>query len=226
MVRRSEQALKLLRDKYPPSLLRTRADDVVRTARFTIVGRITTPTLKAKAEEFGELELRPARLLALRALGDEANKEIVIDAATYGAQGSAKWLATGVQVDTYRGLRITATGQVDQWPQQPGQYLCGPDGVGAGNGGANNIWGNVQWGNVQPIRNQVWVGGGGGGALLGRIGENGATFVIGSQATRSPKTAGQLYLQIAPSPWNCPSTGAYRVTITSGPFADDHDRDE
>ena len=35
-----------------------REDDIIRTSKFTIVGRITTPTLKARAEDFGELKRR------------------------------------------------------------------------------------------------------------------------------------------------------------------------
>jgi hypothetical protein len=216
-VRRVQSVLSQIRQKFHPRLLRRREDDVVRTAKFTVVGRITTPTLKAKVEEFGELDLRPERLLVIRWLVGEMTKDAVIDAAIYGSPGDRKWLDTGVRVDPYVGLRITATGQVDLWPQQPGQYMAGPDGqVGAGGGG-------VVVGRGRPVRLGT---GTSGGELVGRIGEDGRPFLVGSRHTQTPGEAGKLYLQIVPSPWGNASTGEYRVKITTGPFADDNDGDE
>ena len=47
------------------------------STQATIVGRITTPSLKARAEDFGELELRPGRLLTLHCLTGDERKEIL-----------------------------------------------------------------------------------------------------------------------------------------------------
>lgn len=211
--RRAEAAIKKIREKVHPRVLRRTEEDVVHTAKFTIVGRLTTPTLKAKAEDFGDLELRPAKLLSIRWLDGEARKEVVIDAATYGSPGSRRWLDTGIRVDSHRGLHVTAAGRVDLWPQQPGQYMANPDGQERALGGAAMVI------NGRPVG--FGGSGGSGGELMGRIGESGTPFVVGSRYTQIPKEAGTLYLQIAPSPWGNPSTGEYRVTITTGPFPDD-----
>jgi hypothetical protein len=150
----------------------------------------------------------------MRWLEGESEKQVVVDAARYGGQ-QVQWLDTGVRVGPEAGLKVTATGQVDLWPQQPGQYLASPDGQGGGG--------------AVPGRGRglVVVGGGDrGGALVGRIGEDGTPFLVGSRYTRTPRTEGKLYLHIAASPWGNPSAGEYRVTITTGPFEDPGDREE
>ncbi len=215
--KRADLAIRRIRENVHPRLLRTRDDDVVRTVKFAIVGRIVNPTLKAKAEEFGELELRPAKLLAIRWLAAEASKEVTVDAATFGSQGGQKWMETGIRVGPHMGLKVTAMGQVDLWPQQPGQYMAGPDGNNGG-GGRGMMMVN------QPVR--IGKATGAGGELLGRIGADGVPFVIGARHTQTPKDAGVLYLQIVPSPWGTASAGEYRVTITTGLFADESNTDE
>jgi hypothetical protein len=216
--RRAEAALKAIREKHAARFLRLREDDTIRTNKFSIVGRIVTPTFKAKAEDFGELDLRPGRLLAIRWLAADTKKEVVVDAPTYGAPGNAKWMGTGIRLESHVGVKFSASGQVDLLPQQPGQRVVGPDGGGNGNGmmafggkGARFFNPNVG----QP-----------GGELMGKIGETGQPFFIGSRHSLSPKTAGQLFLMIAQSPWGCPTTGEYRVTVSSGAVLDDEEGDD
>jgi hypothetical protein len=91
-------------------------------------------------------------------------------------------------------------------PQQGGQRICGPDG-NSGKGRFNN-------------NGQV------GGELLGKIGDTGTIFFVGSRHILNPKTGGQLHLLIAQSPWGCPSTGEYHVTISTAPLLDDPDGDD
>jgi hypothetical protein len=212
IARRAESALKTIREKTPARLLRARPDDLVRTNKFSIVGRITTPTLKAKADDFGDLELRPARLLAIRWLAADTRKEVAVDAGMYGGPGNNKWMATGIRIEPHTGLKITATGQVDLLPQQGGQRLVGPDGQSGG----------AAWGGRNKM---AWMNNNGqtGGELLGRIGDTGPTFFIGSRYSHAVKTGGQLFLMIAQSPWGCPSTGEFRVAVTQGSFAPDED---
>jgi hypothetical protein len=211
--RRAEATLKTIRDKYPARLLRGREDDVVKTGKFSIVGRIVTPTLKAKADDFGELELRPARLLAIRWVSADTKKEVVVDAATYGGQGNNKWMATSIRIEPYVGHRITATGQVDLLPQQGGQRMVGPDGMGGGMAFGRKV-------GFFPGNGQT------GGELMGRIGDSGMPFFIGSRHTMTPRTGGQLFLLISQSPWGCPTAGEYRVTVTSGPLMDESEIDD
>lgn len=212
--RRAESTLKAIREKYPARLLRSREEDLIRTAKFSIVGRIVTPTLKARADDFGDLELRPARLLAMRWLAADTRKEVVVDAPTYGIPGNAKWMATGIRLEPHVAVRITAKGQVDLMPQQIGQHVCGPDGMGGGGRfGRKGV-------RFMPNNGQV------GGELWGRIGDSGTTFFVGSRHTLTPKTGGQLQLLIAQSPWGCPSSGEYRVTVAAGATPMDGDDED
>ena len=55
--KRAQIAMKTIAEKVPARLLRLREDDRIRTTKFTIVGRIVTPSIKARAEYFGDLSL-------------------------------------------------------------------------------------------------------------------------------------------------------------------------
>jgi hypothetical protein len=115
---------------------------------------------------------------------------VTVDAAKHGSQ-SEKWLDTGTVVDPNLRLIIKSEGQVDLWPQGPGQYLATPKGyTTAGKGGTHMA-----------------------GTLLGRITATGKIFVIGDNYEATPEQEGNLFLHIVPSPWNNDSTGTYRVRI-------------
>jgi hypothetical protein len=90
-------------------------------------------------------------------------------------------------------LLATADGQVDLWPQGPGQYVCGPKGYTTAGKGVSYM----------------------AGTLLGRIGENGKIFVMGERYDGTPGEEGRLYLHIVPSPWNNASSGTFQVHITT-----------
>jgi hypothetical protein len=92
-------------------------------------------------------------------------------------------------------LEITAEGEVDLWSDGSRQYLTGPDGYKACYGSSGN-----------------WAP----GTLLGRIGEQGAVFVIGKRHQGVAARDGNLYLRIAPSPWNNSSEGSYAVKVETG----------
>src|SRR5206468_3077906 len=123
-----------------------------------------------------------------------------------------KWMATGIRIEPHIGVKITAAGQVDLLPQQGGQRICGPDGHG----------GFVGRKGMMMMNNNGQVG----GELMGKIGDTGMTFFIGSKHAFTPKTGGQFFLLIQQSPWGCPSAGEYRVTVTSGPLMADDDGDD
>jgi hypothetical protein len=55
---------------------------------------------------------------------------------------------------------------------------------------------------------------------MGRIGEDGAAFVIGERYADTPRRSGTLFLHIIPSPWNNASSGSYQVRIVQGPQAE------
>jgi hypothetical protein len=204
---RVELALKRIRAKIPAKHLRLREDDLILTPAFTIVGRIRTPTIQARAENFGDLSVRVSQLRVIRMMGNGREVEVNVDAAKHVANGG-QWLDTGFEVHSNTRLAVTAVGQIDLWPQGPGQYVCGPQGYGAAGRGA--VGGN-----------RIVLGNGPGmaavgqypGALLGRVGDNGPIFIIGEHFQGTPGREGRLYLQIGPNPWNNPSQGTFQVRI-------------
>ena len=207
---RAKDIVQKLQAKYPKKDLRTNTDDRVVTATQTLVGRILTSTVKTKGEYFGEFEHKLAHMRMLRAVGSSAPEvDLTVDAATYANAG--QWLETGYQLDGKSTVLVTAKGLVDQWPQQPGRYMCGPGGNFQGGGfpGGQMI---MPGGKVQikaGLNNQIY-----GGLLIGRIGEDGEPFIIGDRHEIKAETVGKLYLQIGPSPWNCATTGSYEVKIS------------
>jgi hypothetical protein len=204
--RRAKDVLKKLEAKYPKKLLKTETDDKLVTRAFPIAGRITTPSLKATTDLFGEVDFALAKMDTLRAIAPAATGDITvtIDAAKYAIAG--KWMETSVEVDGRVALTITAKGSVDTWPQQPNQWMAGPAGNGGGGIGGRIIL------NGQLI--QQAQAGMSGGALFGRIGESGEPFFIGERYSGTPAGDGKLYLTIGPSQWGSPSTGSYEVKIT------------
>jgi hypothetical protein len=196
VTRRANQALDEIRKKVPESKLRVREDDLIQTAEFTIVGKVLNPTIRTKSAIFGETQLNISDLRGIRWLGLQAEIEVVIDATKY-AVNAAQWMDTGLELGEGDELAITASGQVDLLVN--GQNVTGPAG-------------NPQFG-VAPGTSHPP------GALLGKIGPSGQTFLIGENFKGSAKGEGKLYLQIAPSPWarhgNAVS-GSYTVKITGG----------
>ncbi len=174
-------------------MLRLRQEDVIVTPTFTIIGRITSPILKARAEYFGDLQVQVAGVRHIRWLrGGSSDTEFAVDAAKYASQQLA-WMETDFYVDGISKLVIEASGQVDLWPQGPGQYMSQASGY-------------MQGGKRGPHFS---------GTLLGRIGTDGEPFVIGSRYAGTPNREGRLYVHIVPSPWQNESSGSYQVKITS-----------
>ena len=188
----------------PKKDLKILVDDRVITPTFPIVGRILTPSIKAKADYFGTVELSLADMRTMRAIAVAGfDVDVTVDAAKYAVRG--QWLATNFQVDGRSTVVITAKGLVDLSPDDPGQMMSGPGGYRAGIAGPGG----------------GGFGGGGKGAkgvskasaglLIGKIGENGDTFIIGERYEGTPTQDGKLYLQINPSTYSTQSTGTYDV---------------
>lgn len=197
---RSKAALERIRQKLPEDLQHAREDDLIQTAEFTIIGRITAKTIRATTPIFGESQLRVSDLRGIRWLGCQAEVEISLDATKY-ANGS-QWLNTAIEIGADEELELAATGQVDLMSNNPGQFVTGPAG-------------NAQWGRG-PTPHPP-------GSLLGRIGETGAVFVIGENYKGTVKKDGRLYLQIAQGPWgHNPVSGNFRITIKGGRDTNEH----
>jgi hypothetical protein len=207
--RRAKKLVKQLQANHPKKDLKSSDEDKVVTPRFTIVGRLLTPTVKAKTDLFGDVELALAKMRALRAVGGASHEaQVTVEAAKYANAG--QWLETSFEVDGRSPLVITAKGAVDTWPQGPGQYMVGPSGMQggmAGNpfGGGFIAGRRFGGGMVGPVQ---------GGVLVGKIGEDGEAFMIGDRFEGTPDREGKLYLHIGPSPWGCQSAGAYEVKIS------------
>jgi len=193
IIKRAILALDKIRAKHPPRNLRLREDDVVATSAFTIVGKITTPLLRAKNANFGELDLKLPTLRSVRCLSAAFETEVAVDAARYGSAPN-QWMDTGFEARSASRLLIMASGTVDLWPQPGGgaMYHSTPNGY---RGGA-------------AIGQQLP------GLLIGKIGDDGSVFTIGERYDGPPARDGRLYLHIVPSPWQNASAGCYQVKIT------------
>jgi hypothetical protein len=183
--------MKRIAEKHPPELLRMKEEDVIHTSEFPVIGRLVSPTIKANSAHFGNLDLKLSdlRTVHLRAAG--GSSEFTVDATKHG--GGLEWLDTGVNVDASVRLVIHCDGQVDLWPQGPGQYLTNPKGYTTAGKGSTYM----------------------AGALVGRVGEVGKVFLIGERYDGAPGEEGRLYVQIVASPWNNASTGTYRVRVST-----------
>jgi hypothetical protein len=210
--KRAQDAIAKIKAAVPAKDLQLTADDKIVTARFTIVGRILTPAIKAKSEYFGDAEHSLAKLRQMRLILDSRGTEVAVDAGKYAK--ADQWLDTGISVDSSGALAILASGEVELRPSLPGTYVSGPRGytrtagAAAAFGGAGpGVGGKGKKGGMDgPVRLYP-------GTLLGRIGDNGDTFIIGDRYEGAPDRDGKLYLQIMPSPYDTTSTGSYQVKV-------------
>jgi hypothetical protein len=206
VARRAKDAVKSLAETVPAEKLNLPRHDTVVTRAFTIVGQVETPSLKVRSPYFGATSVKLADVRGLRCPGNEQEAKVVVDAARYGGQQET-WLDTGIEAHAGGALQITATGSVDLQPIPGGgaTYVVGPDGAGG----------------VRMGRGGGFPAGGGrgvaraGGVLMGRIGENGKAFVVGSHFEGTASEDGKLYLRITPSPYNSDSSGTYEVRVTT-----------
>jgi hypothetical protein len=195
VVLRSEDSLKKLESKLEEGKPELNDYDVVETAEFTVKGRLVAGMMCVRTKYFGETILKFTDIRSFISVGQPCNVELSLDAAKYGKMNQSEWLETSSSVSSGQQLTVVASGRVDQWPQQPGQYMVGPEGLANGNrfgmGGSTGLPGQV----------------------MGRIGTQGSEFPIGAAYKGKVTESGKLYLRIGASPWNCPSTGSYKVTV-------------
>jgi hypothetical protein len=223
--RRAKDAIKTLTDTLSADKLHPPRFDTIVTLDFTIVGQIETPTLKARTPYFGETSLKLAEIRGMKWLANERETKVAIDATRYGASQEA-WLSTGIKLRAGAGVMVTATGSVDLRPTaaDAGSLVVGPDGRspirgggGFGPGGGRPGGGAGGAGGRGPGARPV---GGDGvqapGALIGRIGEYGKVFVVGSHYEGTAAEEGTLYLRIVPNAAGTETSGTYDVRVLTG----------
>lgn len=183
--------MQTIRANHGDGRLNAPAADMVH-ADFAISGRILEPSLKAASPHIGSLTLKLSDLRTI-VVGGDKETELTIDAATHGSGG--KWLETDIALTAGQRLLVTADGQVDLWPQGPGQYMSTPKGY------------------TTAGKDSTFMA----GSLIGKIGEGRAAFLIADRHEAKAAVDGKLYLQIVASPWNNASTGSYRVRLKTAP---------
>ncbi|HZZ79915.1 MAG TPA: hypothetical protein VFE62_15455 [Gemmataceae bacterium] len=202
---RAKVVMQKLQAKFPGKDLKVKTDDRVVTPTFPIVGRIVTQSVKAKADYFGAVELSLADMRTLRTMGSVGGDvDVKVPADKYAVRG--QWLATNFHVDGRSTIVITARGLIDLSPDDPGQMMAGPNGYRAGIGGVAG--GGGGFGKKASAKSSA-------GMLLGKIGENGDSFIVGERYEGTPAQQGRLYLQINPSPYSPTSSGSYDVRATT-----------
>jgi hypothetical protein len=210
VTRRAEQAIKSLAEKIPAEKLHLPQHDTVVTSEFTIVGQVESAKLKARSSYFGETSLNLGEIRSVRWLANGRESKLVVDAARYGGQQEV-WMDTNIEIRPGMSLQISATGNVDLMPNQPGNMVVNADGL--------NQRGAANFGNVAQMaakgrggrvaQQQVF------GSLVGRIGDRGRTFLVGSRYESPVAEDGKLYLRIMPSPYGTESSGSYDVHVNS-----------
>jgi hypothetical protein len=200
VVHRSEAALKLLESKLEEGKPELNDFDLVETTEFTVKGRIEVSSMSVRTKYFGDTTVNFTDIRSFHAIGTSSHVELSLDAAKYGKMSQSDWLETSINVSSGQSLEVSASGQVDQWPQAPGQYMVGPEGL-ANNGNRLVALGGMGGSSGLP------------GQVIGRIGATGTSFPIGASYKGKVTETGKLYLRIGASPWNCPSTGSYKVIV-------------
>lgn len=175
--------IRAMEEKYPKDKLKTDDRDFIHTSSFPVVGMVKSPTIKVTSKHFGDITLKPGDLESIRLAGTDSRDFTL-------RYGTADWTDTEMHLDGGDRLYVTASGSVDLWPAQPGQFLADPNGN------------QTNWHNGFPA-----------GALLGKIGAGGTPFRVGDAYTVTG-SIGRLYLKINGSPWqNAPGNGSYKARV-------------
>lgn len=194
VAKRAAGLLKTLREKYAASKLMDRKQDMLHTVGFPVQGEIQDKEFRCVSDTLGELKLKIHSIVALTA-HQSLTTDLTLNADYFGTEFGT-WMDAGISVTPGTTVNISAAGQVELWPQTPGQYLTGPEGH-APTAGRNGFRA---------------------GALVAKIG-SGQPFVVGESISRladaSPSGVdqGRLFLAIVPSPWNQRSAGGYTVKV-------------
>jgi hypothetical protein len=196
--KRVEAILKDIRARVPASKLQTRLTDILRTSDSIVAGQITAATFRVRSELFGELKVPVAQLREVRSLLPGSDVNVAVDASKYGSRTT--WLETEFEVTLGTRLEITATGEINL---DPLNQINNP-----------NLTRGIRPDGIRQLSsNEGYLP----GQLLGRIGTDGPTFVVGSRYSAHPEREGKLFLRMATiiHANNIRAEGSYQVRITA-----------
>jgi len=166
-------------------------EDRIETRLFTISGNILASSFKVTVAELGAVDVRRKDVVSIRVHDARWIKIFKITAAN---NQLTTWVDTNFDLQKGEVFTVTATGGI-HFPSW-GNQTFSPDG--------NRNMGMV---NNMPM-----------GALVGRIGPQGATLLIGSNFRGQAKASGRLYLcmMIHPNIRNQQNSGLYTVQVRRG----------
>jgi hypothetical protein len=196
VVKRAKTLTEEMRTRIPEEKLALKDHDTVTTYDFAIAGHVEAPLFKARSPLLGDVEIKLVQARAIRWLGSTSEVSLTLDASKYGLPQET-WMETGIETNGDK-IQVSATGNVDVMPNNPGQFTAGPDGL------RQDLGFRGRGARYGPP-----------GALVGRIG-NGQPFLIGSKYEGTPSGEGKLYLRLEPSPWNTPMSGNFSIKIVTG----------
>ena len=182
---RSTEILKHFEATLSAEILSRADKTVVYTSEFTVSGKIVGDELMAKSSNFGRQAVKFGSILSI--VVEQPAASVTVDSKSINS-----WIDTGIQADSRMAIKVTASGQFDLWPQEPGRYMVGPQGY------------------TSVGLNSSFMA----GQLIGRIGERGTPFTVGQSLSMSSYESGKLYLQVVPAPWaGSDPVGSYAVKI-------------
>lgn len=152
--------------------------DTIVTTDFTVVGKVVQQQFGI-ASKFGQLTValgdirRADRSVATK---EELRRTIAVEGSNMAGRN---WKNTKIRVEVGDRIKFTAEGQITMTPWGSGA-MSGPD-------GSPNY--GLYRGQDMPA-----------GVLVGRIGDSGPEFKVGSRLTYTVKKAGTLYLGIGMNP--------------------------
>lgn len=194
--RRAKELLDWLREAVPASKLRVRHHDTIHTSDSMIAGKIQTDMIPVESPQFGKLDLKLADAAGILFLGNNILTELKLE-GTYAMQTEA-WLDTNLEFINGTMISVEASGEIDMYATQGyfGQYVGTPSGKKA-------------WPGQTGLPREP-------GTLIGKFGERGTPFVIGSKYEGMVGEGGRLYLRADGNPYNVQTQGHYNIQIRGG----------
>ncbi|RKY19042.1 MAG: hypothetical protein DRP63_01215 [Planctomycetota bacterium] len=166
-------------------------EDIIETARFTIVGNLRFETFTLKTR-YGILRMPKKDITRIEFLVGEESVRVV---ELRGNFAGTTMVDTGIELPVGAEVEVTATGK-----------MTSHQGISFGPAGLSSDIMPVSW-MRGPLRGEPF------GALLGRIGRGGRIFKIGARHKFKAKTSGRLFLSFNAKPQFGPYRGSFKVKI-------------